>query len=162
MMLIFLAACARNDYSSETNTLQFSLTDAQQIEFDTRIEKKLSYRHRPTCVARLSMDSLNFGDSDATITMDSDFLDSPEEVVIAPSMEGEPRSLFIETYSIPCRNRTYGTTVRVDGTSEVLINFSTTVQATLVEPGDWGILDFSNPRVLLQAEYIVISHTEEE
>ena len=160
-MLFLILGCARNYYDSDSSDLQFSLMGADVVEIETEVDNTLSYRHRPDCQLQLSLSSLNFGDVDATIVLSGTVLENESEIILAPSVEGQNRSFWQESYSIPCRDKTYEITVALEGETEVLIEWSTSVQAMLVEPGDWGVVDFSNPRVALSTESIVLSHSGE-
>ena len=161
-MLFFMLACSRNDYFSNNEGVQFSLSDSEVVELETLIEKSLSYRHRPSCDLALSLSTLNFGDSEATLTFQSDVYEVAQVITISPSQDGDGRNYFSEWHSIACRDKSYFTTITASSNSDLLIEFHSSIRATMVEPGDLGAMDLSIPRVELSAESLILSHSGEE
>ena len=161
MIFLFLA-CTSNVYFSSTDSIQFSLSGSDVVELETMIDKSLTYRHRPTCGLDLSLSALNLGDGDATIYLDSDLFDDPQEITLQPSLAGSQRQEFSDGGSIRCRNKSYFTTLTASADAELLIEFNSRMGVTMKEFDNFGPLDMSGADYDLQTETVVLSHSGED
>ena len=161
-MLFLFLACTSTFYSSNNDSVHFSLSDSDIVEVESVVQKSLSYRHRPSCRLHLFLPALNLGDNEATIFLDSDLFEEPQDIILQPSLAGSARQEFSEGESIRCLNKSYFSTITASDDAELLIEFKSSMKVTMKEFDNFGPLTLSGAKHDLDAETIVLSHSGEE